>query len=293
MFRNRILSAAFVSLCCLLGIADARAMERVLLSNGFAVDCTHREATTEGRERLYFDKSAANYVEIDSARIVGTEPVATEPIPTDPVRSTSLPAANGTAAGEFVAKSTSLSEASLHTLIANAGTAHNVNVALLESVVQAESGGHAKAVSRAGAQGLMQLMPGTARSLGVTDRFAPEQNLGGGTTYLDALLKRYHDNIALALAAYNAGPGAVDRYHGVPPYRETQVYVARIIREFNRRTVLQKKAALGSTALGSTALGSTAPGSAGLGSTGLGSTGLGSAELEPAGSGSAAQAGFR
>ena len=88
--------------------------------------------------------------------------------------------------------------------------------------------------------GLMQLMPRTAGEMGVEDAFRPEQNIAGGTAYLDALLTRYRDNIALALAAYNAGPAAVDRYHGVPPYRETQAYVARVIREFNRR----KRAAL-------------------------------------------------
>ncbi len=81
----------------------------------------------------------------------------------------------------------------------------------------------------------MQLMPGTATAMGVKDAFAPEQNIAGGTAYLDALLTKYHDNVALALAAYNAGPAAVDKYHGVPPYRETRAYVARIIREFNRR----------------------------------------------------------
>ena len=87
----------------------------------------------------------------------------------------------------------------------------------------------------------MQLMPGTAAELGVTDSFRADENINGGTAYLDALLLRYHDHLALALAAYNAGPAAVDKYHGVPPYRETQVYVARVIREFNRRKQWEKQ----------------------------------------------------
>jgi soluble lytic murein transglycosylase-like protein len=120
-------------------------------------------------------------------------------------------------------------------MLARAGTQHHIDEDLLASVVKAESGGRVMAVSRTGARGLMQLMPGTATELGVADAFRPDQNIAGGTAYLDQLLVRYHDNAALALAAYNAGPGAVDKYHGVPPYRETRAYVARVIREFNRR----------------------------------------------------------
>ena len=107
-------------------------------------------------------------------------------------------------------------------MLTRAGADHNLDVDLLASVVKAESDGNARAVSRAGARGLMQLMPGTAAGLGVKDSFQPDQNVRGGSTYLDALLTKYHDNLALALAAYNAGPEAVDKYHGIPPYRETQ-----------------------------------------------------------------------
>jgi soluble lytic murein transglycosylase-like protein len=89
----------------------------------------------------------------------------------------------------------------------------------------------------------MQLMPGTAAGQGVKDSFEPEQNVRGGSAYLDALLTQYHDNMALALAAYNAGPKAVEKYHGIPPYRETRVYVARVIHEFNRRVLARETAA--------------------------------------------------
>ena len=83
-------------------------------------------------------------------------------------------------------------------------------------------------------------MPGTAAGLGVEDSFKPDENVRGGSTYLDALLTRYHDNLALALAAYNAGPAAVDKYRGIPPYRETKAYVAGVIHEFNRRVLARE-----------------------------------------------------
>jgi soluble lytic murein transglycosylase-like protein len=86
----------------------------------------------------------------------------------------------------------------------------------------------------------MQLMPRTANDLGVQDSYKPDQNVRGGSTYLDELLTQYHDNLALALAAYNAGPVAVDKYHGIPPYHETRAYVARVIHEFNRRVLARE-----------------------------------------------------
>jgi soluble lytic murein transglycosylase-like protein len=216
----------------------ANAAEHITLRNGFEFDCVRREAAGD-RVRLYLIPSVrggaataeeANYIEVAASAVLRVEKI---PDPPAPVVAPPIAAPAVVAAAE-------LTPDAMREMLARAGARHNIDVDLLASVVQAESGGNARAVSRAGAQGLMQLMPGTATELGVRDSFAPEENIGGGTAYLDALLTRYHDDIRLAVAAYNAGPAAVDRYHGIPPYAETRAYVARVIREFNRR----KRAAL-------------------------------------------------
>lgn len=106
--------------------------------------------------------------------------------------------------------------------------ANGVPEQLVRAVVNTESRGNPYAVSRAGAQGLMQLMPSTQALYGVCDPFDPAANVDGGTRYLHDLLRRYHNNTQLALAAYNAGPGAVTFYHGIPPFAETRSYLARI-----------------------------------------------------------------
>lgn len=114
-------------------------------------------------------------------------------------------------------------------LLLAAARQEGVPPALLAAVVDQESGFNPHAVSKAGAKGLTQLMDGTARSLGVKDPFDPWQNLVGGARFLRAMLDRFHGSVPLALAAYNAGPGAVEGYHGVPPYAETQTYVRRVL----------------------------------------------------------------
>lgn len=114
----------------------------------------------------------------------------------------------------------------LDALIQKQSEKHNISADLVRAVVQTESGGHANAVSPAGAVGLMQLMPDTARDLGV-DPYNPEENLDGGIRFLKQMGKSF-GSLENALAAYNAGPGAVRRFGGVPPYRETQNYVRRI-----------------------------------------------------------------
>ena len=113
-------------------------------------------------------------------------------------------------------------------LISQHASAQALDPALVKAVIAAESNFDPRATSHAGAQGLMQLMPATARSLGVRDPYSPHENVAGGTRYLRAMLDRYGD-AQRALAAYNAGPEAVDRYRGVPPYPETQRYVSRVL----------------------------------------------------------------
>jgi hypothetical protein len=205
----------------------ARAAERVTLCNGFVEQCDHH-ALVDGRMRLYLSTGEDSYIEFDPAEIVTFETIPDPPTPTlpDPL---AKPHAQ-----------TRLTPGDLREMLTRAGEEHNLDVDLLASVVKAESDGNARAVSRAGAQGLMQLMPGTAAGLGVKDSFEPHENVRGGSTYLDTLLIKYHDNLALALAAYNAGPEAVDKYHGIPPYHETQVYVAYVIHEFNRRVLARE-----------------------------------------------------
>jgi len=225
-FPTRRFSAALA--CIALFAPAVNAAERVTLRNGFEIHCDH-QAIVDGHTRLYLTHAEDNYIEFRPEEIAAVETVPDPPAPPPEATAPS------------VQTPAHLTQADLGEMLAHAGHAHNLDVDLLASLVKAESGGNEHAVSRAGAQGLMQLMPKTASDLGVHDSFQPEQNVQGGSIYLDYLLTRYDENLSKALAAYNAGPAAVDKYHGIPPYRETQLYVAHVIHEFNRR-VRQREA---------------------------------------------------
>ncbi len=123
---------------------------------------------------------------------------------------------------------------SLENVIYSMAQKYGVDPNLIQQVVKAESGFNSKATSQAGAMGLMQLMPGTAASYGVQNAYDATQNLEGGTHFLKDLLDRFQGNVPLSLAAYNAGPGAVEKYQGVPPYKETQAYVQKIMAGLNQ-----------------------------------------------------------
>jgi soluble lytic murein transglycosylase-like protein len=182
--------------------------EYAVLSSGFRIHADRHE--TDGAVvRLYAN---GGITEVPARQVAGFEPEEVIPAP-PPVR---------------------LQVPSTEELITAAAKRNGLPPGFVKSVVAVESGFRADAISRKGAIGLMQLMPSTARDYGA-DPKDPQQNVEAGTRYLrDLLLKYQHDDhqVIRALAAYNAGPGAVDRYHGVPPYRETLAYITRVLKKY-------------------------------------------------------------
>jgi soluble lytic murein transglycosylase-like protein len=172
--------------------------------------------------RLY--TSAEGFVDLPSGSVAGFENIldAAPPLSPTPV----------------VAPPAPVEEKPLEALIEELAETYELHPALIHSIIAAESNYQADAISRKGAIGLMQLMPDTARELAV-DPHQPDENVLGGVKYLREMLERYRgkpDQLLRALAAYNAGPGAVDRYDGLPPFAETQEYVAKVVRSFLKMT---------------------------------------------------------
>jgi soluble lytic murein transglycosylase-like protein len=190
------------------------------LQNGFSIRFDHRGQRNDA-SRLFLSADENSYLDVPTSQIAE---LSEEKLPAKPLE-----------APKPV-------KMDIPTAIAAASDKHGIDADLLYSVIRAESGFNPRAVSNKGAQGLMQLMPGTASKLGVQDAFDTQSNVDGGTRYLRELLDRYHYDLTKALAAYNAGPQRVEQYHGVPPYRETRAYVARIIREYNQKKRTQMAA---------------------------------------------------
>jgi soluble lytic murein transglycosylase-like protein len=208
------------------------ATDLAILHNGFSVRHERRE-NLGAVTRLYLGNGNSSYVDIATDQIERFEKEPSAPVTPAPVA--------------LVAPATEKPR-NLNELINTISDRHHLDPDLISSVIHAESGFNPRAVSPKGARGLMQLMPQTASKLGVSNGFDPSANVEGGTRYLSELLERYNFDVVKALAAYNAGPGRVEQYRGVPPYYETQAYVARIVRDFNRKKLAQRQAAAAATA---------------------------------------------
>jgi len=213
--------------------------EVAVLKNGFSIRHERREIVGD-LTRLYVSKDGSSFVDVPTADIEHFEPAPEEhaEVPSSASSSRLANALSRTKATDPARPAIDLSQ-----VINEASGRYRLDPDLVNSVIKAESDFKTHAVSPKGAQGLMQLMPGTASQLGVTNAFDPQANVDGGTKYLRELLERYNFDMVKALAAYNAGPQRVERFGGVPPYYETKAYVARIVKDFNRKKIAQEKAA--------------------------------------------------
>jgi soluble lytic murein transglycosylase-like protein len=217
--RRRLMSRPshlFALICFVCSSLLASAADFAVLHNGFSIRHQRREVIGSVT-RLYLGQDKDGYVDVPSADIDHFEPDLSPP--------------------PFAQNSTGVPDA-----VANASGRYRLDPDLVNSVIRAESGFNVRAVSRKGARGLMQLMPATASQLRISDAFDPRANVDAGTRYLRELLERYNFDLIKALAAYNAGPQRVEQYRGVPPYYETQAYIARIVRDFNRQKLAEQKA---------------------------------------------------
>jgi hypothetical protein len=210
------------------------AAEVAVLKNGFSIRHERREVVGDVT-RLYVNSEGSSFVDVPTSEIEHFEAAPDIPKSSvftnqtqDPMPARS-PFPNAAAAPN------------LDEVINSASGRYRLDPDLVASVIKAESGFNVRAVSPKGAQGLMQLMPGTASDLGVPNSFDARANVEGGTKYLRELLERYNFDLVKALAAYNAGPERVEHFGGVPPFHETRAYVARVVKDFNKKKVAQQK----------------------------------------------------
>lgn len=237
------IKTAFALLVGLLAV-QASATDIAILRNGFTIRHESRAPLGE-TTRLFLTADGASFVDIRTAEIDRIEPDLTPaPRPQNnlPASAAVVPA-TALAAPALASAPVASGPVDVSEVVSAVSGRYRLDPDLVNSVIRAESGFKVHAVSPKGAQGLMQLMPGTATKLGVPNAFDPEANVDGGTRYLRELLERYNFDLIKALAAYNAGPHRVEQYGGVPPYRETRLYVASIVRDFNRKKIAQQKAA--------------------------------------------------
>jgi soluble lytic murein transglycosylase-like protein len=221
----------WVALVALLAAATAlpcSAAETAVLRNGFSI--RHERRQVIGTiTRLYVDGDDSSFVDVPTAEIDHFEAAPVQAAPNEAAAHRDAPPAADIRSG-----------VDLNEVVRAASGTYHLDPDLVNSVIRAESGFNVRAVSPKGAQGLMQLMPQTASQLGVRNAFDPQANVEGGARYLRELLERYDFDLIKALAAYNAGPQRVEQYGGVPPYYETKAYVARIVRDFNKKKLAQK-----------------------------------------------------
>ena len=214
------------------------AADLAILRNGNSIRHERRQVVG-AVTRLYMGDSASGYIEIPTDQIERFEKdTAPAPAPVTALRATS----RASAAEPAAQLPAIISPVDVHQMVNSAGERHQIDPDFINSVIRAESGFNSRAVSKKGAQGLMQLMPQTASQLGVANSFDPNANVEGGTKYLRELLEKYNYDVVKTLAAYNAGPKRVDQYHGAPPYYETRAYIARVIRDFNRQKIAENPA---------------------------------------------------
>lgn len=208
----------------------ARASEVAILRNGFTLQHDHHDVRG-AVVRLYFTEKEDSFADFPIEEISGYEKLETAERPIK----------------AQTAKAAERSAMPLEEIVNSVSASHRIDPDLIRSMIRVESGFDTNAISPKGARGLMQLMPRTAKSLGVGDAFDAKANIEGGTQYIDDLLSMFDDDVVKALAAYNAGPERVNRYHGVPPFQETQRYVARILSDFRRQKQMKKAAPQGDT----------------------------------------------